>query len=815
MSLQIQSEITEEHARKCAAAWTDGKIQSRGDWIDSRCPVHDDESMSLGIKLAESKAGKPFLIFKCHAGCDWKAIEAKAIDDGILPKWTPGASSSDARDPLFFWKSKGLKPVKSYPYRDEQGQLLFEKWRCLDENDEKTFRQKRPDGNGWWRYSLGDVRKVLYRLPELIKALEEGKDILILEGEKDCETAADDGEASTCNFEGGGKWNDSYTALFANSKSRVFLCLDNDHVGYEHLNLVGASFLAAGETLHYIEFPGIQKHGDYTNFREFFDHEMFEALKEDAAIWTAPVSNPWPKETKPAKVKAEAPKSDTFDATPPAVVINEKVVPLHGPDFLSSEAIELWTDAGNGKRLAKKYEGKIFYTPALGWLCDAGEVFKCDEAVVTEFAKETARELTKETNRTSLKELKKFTADTLNTRGISNMMKAAKTINTVRCDINDFDSDIYSLNTHSGLVDCSTGKVSPRTSANKCMLITSCEYSKEAFEGLSDWHDIEALMYYMPHWGSCLSIITNEFENMEMLRYLQELGGYWLTGSVKQQEAIIVHGEGENLKSQFLDNFGSMMGSYSHTVRAELFLKSNGFEKQDDNMSQLLNIRFAPVAELEKNAVMNLAKLKTFTGGKTDKVPARFLGKEPFAFVNKAKIAFRSNHLPQIRDTDRGIWRRVKQLDFKHTIKPELIIKGFEDLVLADYPAMLAWYMRGCIRQLERGKVLTPAFVEADTKNYKDSMDVFQHFMNECLEESPGSRIASRDMARVHRDFSRDYNYQELSAIKLGLALKEHGVRKDESEAKGHRTVYLDYKISDDYAEERSSGVGRYSSKRY
>lgn len=815
MSAQLEPQITPDAARKCAAYWTNGKVTGRGEWVDSRCPCHDDNSASLGIKWIPGKSGKGALYFMCQAGCDWKNIEAMAVDAGILPKWEPKAPP---KDEFAFWKSKGLTPVQGYPYRAANGELRFEKWRLLDEHGEKTFRARRPKDGGGWLASLEDVERPLYRLPEIIQAISEGKNIFIVEGEKDCNNAAKDGLEATCNYEGGGKWSEDYTDIFQNSQSN-FLVLDNDHVGYEHLNLVGKSFFDKNIPLRYIELPGIKKHGDFSDYRELLPLEMFLSLVEEAPLWTAPISNPWPKEVKSKPkppVKEEAPKPQPEPIATPEPEPASNVVPMRSPEFnyISIDAVERWTDAGNGTRLAKRFEGKIFYSPNLGWLYDAGEVFKCDEGVVTEMAKETARAILSETDANGsliadAATLKKFVTKTLDTPGISKMMKAARTIKSVRCDITEFDADIYSLNTHSGLIDCSTGKVSPRTSKNKCMQITSCKYDEEAFAGLHDWQDIEAILEYMPHWGSCLSIITSEFENMEMLRYIQETGGYWLTGSVKQQEALIVHGPGDNLKSQLLDNFGNMMGSYSHTVRAEMFMNLGGFEKQDDNMSQLLNIRFAPVTELEKNAKMNLAKLKTFTGGKTDKIPARFLGKEPFAYVNKAKIAFRANHLPQIRDTDRGIWRRVKQLDFPNIIPPHMKIKGFEDLVMQDYPAMLAWYMRGCIRQLERGHVLTPNFVEEDTAAYRASMDVFQHFIDECLIESVGSEISGRAMARAHRDFCKDYGYQEISAIKLGLSLREKGIKKREDTSTSHRTVYEGYRLTDDYATERPKS--RYS----
>ena len=53
---------------------------------------------------------------------------------------------------------------------------------------------------GWsWNWKLGDVRRVPYRLPELIKAVTNNETIYIPEGEKDVDNLAKIGFVATCN----------------------------------------------------------------------------------------------------------------------------------------------------------------------------------------------------------------------------------------------------------------------------------------------------------------------------------------------------------------------------------------------------------------------------------------------------------------------------------------------------------------------------------------------------------------------------------------------------------------------------------------
>src|SRR5262245_61776687 len=73
------------------------------------------------------------------------------------------------------------KIVATYDYTDEAGKLLFH---CVRYSP-KDFRQRQPDGKGGWIWDIQSVRRVLYRLPELLDGLKRGLPVIITEGEKD------------------------------------------------------------------------------------------------------------------------------------------------------------------------------------------------------------------------------------------------------------------------------------------------------------------------------------------------------------------------------------------------------------------------------------------------------------------------------------------------------------------------------------------------------------------------------------------------------------------------------------------------------
>jgi len=140
----------------------------------------------------------------CHAGCTTQAVtEALGLKlsdlrttETVLPPARPTPTIS-TRTPK---PSDGPgKWVATYPYTDEQGELLFQVLRY----EPKAFRQRKPDGAGGWAYKLDEVRRVVYRLPELLEP-DADRFIFIVEGEKDVDALKSEGLFATTTPQGAG-----------------------------------------------------------------------------------------------------------------------------------------------------------------------------------------------------------------------------------------------------------------------------------------------------------------------------------------------------------------------------------------------------------------------------------------------------------------------------------------------------------------------------------------------------------------------------------------------------------------------------------
>lgn len=153
-------------------------------------------------------------------------------------------------------RSDGIEAT--YDYVDEHGDVLYQVVRKVG----KKFVQRRPKdgaiapyGANDWEWSLGKVRRVLYRLPELLGA-DASQDVFIVEGEKDVDTLRRHGLVATCNPHGAGKWRSVSKDACGWLKGRsVVVIPDADDPGRKHAEDVRKS-LAPHARVVVVELPG-------------------------------------------------------------------------------------------------------------------------------------------------------------------------------------------------------------------------------------------------------------------------------------------------------------------------------------------------------------------------------------------------------------------------------------------------------------------------------------------------------------------------------------------------------------------------------
>jgi 5S rRNA maturation endonuclease (ribonuclease M5) len=156
-----------------------------------------------------------------------------------------------------------LNIVAEYDYRDHDGKLLFQVVRLSP----KSFRKRRPNGNGGWTWNTADTEKVLYRLPELLAA--PLATVYVVEGEKDVEALRQYLLVATCNpggaeTTGASKW----TAAMSDSlRGRDVVVLpDNDEAGEKHAANIANSLKGKAKSVRIVRLPNLPDKGDVSDW---------------------------------------------------------------------------------------------------------------------------------------------------------------------------------------------------------------------------------------------------------------------------------------------------------------------------------------------------------------------------------------------------------------------------------------------------------------------------------------------------------------------------------------------------------------------
>ncbi|NBC24676.1 MAG: hypothetical protein GVX78_03575 [Bacteroidetes bacterium] len=227
-------------------------VQKKSNYWIAQCPAHDDNQASLEIKHKSS--GK--ITIKCHAGCEGSDIlkSLKLTWDILYPENQRKNSYSSFEDRI----------QATYPYEDEDGNLLFEAVRL---RNPKSFRQRVPVAGGKDKWSIKGVRRVIYNLPEVIEAIDEGRTIFLVEGEKDADALKKRNLVSTTNPMGAGKWRSEYNSFFDNAD--VVILPDNDDPGREHAVEVAENLVKNAKTVRILQLPDLDEKGDVYDWLNF------------------------------------------------------------------------------------------------------------------------------------------------------------------------------------------------------------------------------------------------------------------------------------------------------------------------------------------------------------------------------------------------------------------------------------------------------------------------------------------------------------------------------------------------------------------
>ena len=421
------------------------------------------------------------------------------------------------------------------------------------------------------------------------------------------------------------------------------------------------------------------------------------------------------------------------------------------------------TDLGNAERFAAKYFDQVRWCETWNtWMIFNGKCWEPDRSGrVDQFAKIVVRaiyqEAANELDEVRRKQLAKHAAASESNRAVRAMLDRAKSELPVTPD--EFNKHLYLLNCKNGTLDLRTGELRPHSPYD---LLTRClKIDYNPLATCSKWEQF----------------INGTFaDDQALIQFMKEALGMSLCGDTSEQCLFICHGSGSNGKTTMLETIRIIMQDYALAANIETFQvrKNQGI---GNDIAELYGARFVTASENTMGSRLNEAFIKKATG--KEPLRARRLHENEFQFMPEFSIWFAVNHKPVVKDTSKGMWRRVHFIPFNVTIEGDKLDKHLGEKLLDESEGILAWLVQGHMGWHERGRLVAPDAVVEATQAYRSEMDVIARFLTEQCETT--GEIGATKLYQAYKTWCEENGERYEKQMGFGLQLVERGFSKDKT----------------------------------
>jgi putative DNA primase/helicase len=320
----------------------------------------------------------------------------------------------------------------------------------------------------------------------------------------------------------------------------------------------------------------------------------------------------------------------------------------------------------------------------------------------------------------------------------------------------DFDADPWALNTPGGVVDLRSGETRSHRRGDLFTKVTAAAPEGDC-----------------PGWRAFLVEATQG--DADLVAYLQRWAGYCLTGETREHAFAFLYGPGGNGKSVFLNTLAAAMGDYATAADMALFAATRG-EQHPTGLADLRGARLVTAQETEAGRALAEARIKAVTGG--DRIKARFMRGDFFAYQPRFKLLMAGNHRPVLRNPDPAMRRRLHFLPLTSVPRapdPELPQRLREEL-----PGILAWAVEGCAGWLRTG-LAPPDAVRDATDEFFADQDTVAGWAAERCEREATTKTASRALFRDWQQWAQQRGEEAGTEKAFSERLERHFAKKREA----------------------------------
>ena len=425
------------------------------------------------------------------------------------------------------------------------------------------------------------------------------------------------------------------------------------------------------------------------------------------------------------------------------------------------------TDIGNAERFVTEHVHNTRYCQDTNnWLIyEKGRFVSDYGGLVLEKAETTVKGIYSEAHKEniSLIEREKILAHAKksSTPGkMKAMLKLSQYKEKIMVRAHELDTDPYLFNSKNGTLHLETGELKGHSIEDLLTKKSPINYNADA---------------KCPIWDGFVKQIMNN--SQEKIDFLQRIFGYALTGEVNEQCLFILYGRGANGKSTMIETIREILGNYAMNVSSSTLLSQNFLSIRND-IARLNGPRFVSAAEVPMGRKLDETLVKQLTGG--ENVTSRFLYKEVFEYRPAFKLFLSTNHKPEIRGVDEGIWRRIHLIPFDVSIPEEQIDKQLPAKLKSELEGILAWVVRGCIEWQKRG-LDVPDDVRRATAQCRKEMDLLDEFLEDECTIGPGNKISLADAYSGYAQWADQVCQDAIGKNAFGNLMKQRGFAQSKS----------------------------------
>jgi putative DNA primase/helicase len=423
------------------------------------------------------------------------------------------------------------------------------------------------------------------------------------------------------------------------------------------------------------------------------------------------------------------------------------------------------TDLWNARHFVHLHSNKVRYCERRGgWYYFDGKRWTRSEAgEVERLAKGTVRQMYEmaalEPNDARRIKKAQHAERTEAARKLAAMLELAKTEEGIAIAPEAFDAEPWKFNTATGTLDLTTGKLLPHCTED---MLTNLS--------VAEWRGPNATA---PLFEKFLSEAMDG--DQEKIDFLQRAAGYTLSGDMREQVFLFLHGPEAAGKGTFIRAIADVMGTYSRPTEIQTFLTARRDAVRND-VASLVGSRLVTASEPEDGQVFDEGLIKILTG--QDRTTARFLFREAFEFAATFKLWLQGNHRPHIKSTGGAMWRRLLIVPFTKTVPENRRDKTLGDRFRTpeERAGILAWMVRGCI-EWQRAGLRPPASVRAAVADYRKAEDRLAPFLEECTSASEHGQVPAGQLYTAYKAWAEANGERPMSKRALGIRLEEKGFK--------------------------------------